>query len=39
MRVLIQSDVDVLDLFKGLELLTNAAKVTVANVIIDEVSK
>ena len=36
MRVLIQSDSDVGALFKELELLTNAAKLTLANITVDE---
>lgn len=35
MRIIIQSDSDVVDLFKGLELLTNAAKVTLASITVD----
>lgn len=36
MRITIQSDSEIPDLFKGLELLTNAAQVTLADIMVDE---
>ena len=36
MRLLILSDAEAIDLFKGLELLTNAAKVTLSSINVDE---
>ena len=36
MRVKIQSDSDVINLFKELALLTNGAKVTLASIVVDE---
>ena len=35
MRIIIKSDSETLDLFKGLELITNAAKVTLASIMVD----
>jgi hypothetical protein len=35
MRLTIESDSEIIDLFKGLELLTNAAQVTLASIVID----
>ncbi len=36
MRLLIQSDSETVDLFKELQLLTNTAKVTLADIVVDE---
>ena len=36
MKIIIQLDSEAIDLFKGLELLTNAAKVTLSSVRIDK---
>jgi hypothetical protein len=36
MQLTIKSDLDISDLFRGLELLTNAAGITLADIVIDE---
>lgn len=36
MRISIQSDYEIIDLFKGLELLTNFAQVKLASIMVDE---